>query len=124
MKVTIRITKDFKKAIKPLLKKYASLPNDLHLLQEELTINPRLGTPLGKNTFKIRLKISSKAQGKSGGARVISLLETTVIGIEESSKEGETTVVLLSIYDKGDIVNISDKELKDLINRFHTDNDL
>lgn len=123
MKVTIRITKDFKKAIKPLLKKYTSLTNDLYLLQEELTINPRLGTPLGKNAFKIRLKISSKAQGKSGGARVISLLETTVVGIEEADKEGETTVVLLSIYDKGDVSSISDKELRDLISRFHDNKD-
>ena len=58
MKVTIKITKDFKKAIKPLLKKYPSLSNDLLLLQTELYINPKLGTPLGKGVYKIRLKIT------------------------------------------------------------------
>lgn len=121
MKVTIRITKDFKKAIKPLLKKYPSLSNDLLLLQSELYINPKLGTPLGKGVYKIRLKITSKSGGKSGGARVISLLETTIIGLETVDSMDETSIILLSIYDKGDVANISDKELKDLINRFHSE---
>lgn len=121
VKVTIRITKYFKKAIKPLLKKYPSLTNDLLLLQAELYSNPKLGTPLGRGVYKIRLKITSKSQGKSGGARVISLLETTIIGMEAADSEDATTVILLSIYDKADVASISDKELKDLISRFHSD---
>lgn len=31
-----------------------------------------MGIPLGKNCYKIRLKISSKNSGKSGGARIIT----------------------------------------------------
>jgi mRNA-degrading endonuclease RelE of RelBE toxin-antitoxin system len=68
VKVIIRITKNFKSEVKPLLKKYHSLSNDLLKLEKELIENPRLGAPLGKDTFKIRLKITSKARGKSGGA--------------------------------------------------------
>jgi mRNA-degrading endonuclease RelE of RelBE toxin-antitoxin system len=75
--VTVRITKIFKTAIKPLLKKYPSLSKDLSRLETELLADPKLGTPLGYNTYKIRLKISSKGRGKSGSARVISLIETT-----------------------------------------------
>lgn len=81
MKVTVRITKNFKSEAKPLLKKYHSLANDILKLEKELIQNPRLGTSLGQDIFKIRLKIASK--GKSGGARVISLVQSTLIGVIE-----------------------------------------
>lgn len=118
MNVTVRITKSFKSAVKPLLKKYPSLSKDLSRLEAELIADPKLGTPLGYNTYKIRLKISSKGKGKSGGARVISLVETTLIG-EVNFAEEETTVNLITIYDKSDTAAISDKELKDLIKAFN-----
>jgi hypothetical protein len=76
---------------------------------------------LGKEAYKIRLKVTSKGKGKSGGARVISLVETTLIGYAEAISDEEITVNLLTIFDKGDIDNISDKELKDLIQNLKTD---
>lgn len=120
MKVTVSITQSFRTAAKPLLKKFPSLPSDLTRLEKELIENPRLGIPLGNETFKIRLKITSKGKGKSGGARVISLVETTIIGLAEKISEGEITVTLITIYDKSDVGNISDKELKDLISNFRS----
>jgi mRNA-degrading endonuclease RelE of RelBE toxin-antitoxin system len=116
--VLIRITKSFKIAVKPLLKRYPSLKNDLLKLEKELTSYPRQGTPLGFNAYKIRLKIASKGKGKSGGARVISIVETLVIGEIEANDE-EITVNLITIYDKADIASISDKELKALIKVFN-----
>ena len=65
MKVTIRITSTFKKEAKPLLKKYNSLSKDLEKLEEQLLVNPFTGTSLGKNLYKIRLKISGKAKVKA-----------------------------------------------------------
>lgn len=121
MKVTVKITKAFKTAVKPLLKKYQSLPKDLLNLEKELTKAPRLGTPLGKDTYKIRLKVTSKGKGKSGGARVISLVETTLIGFTEIVSDEEITVNLITIYDKSDVDNISNKELKELIQNFKMD---
>ena len=115
MKVTVKITQSFKVAAKPLLKKHHSLSKDLLALEKELTIIPRLGTPLGQEAYKIRLKISSKGKGKSGGARVITLLETTLVGFTEKISDEEITVNLVTIFDKSDVDNISDKELKDLI---------
>ena len=115
MKVTVRITKSFSAAVKPLLKKYHSLSKDLINLEKELTATPRLGTSLGKNIYKIWLKISSKGKGKSGGARVISFIETTLIGVTERISDEEITVNLVTIYDKADVGNISDKELKELL---------
>jgi len=95
VKVTVRITSTFKAAAKPLLKKYHSLSKDLLSLEKELLKTPRLGIPLGMNTYKIRLSISSKRKGKSGGARVISLVENTVLGIAEITSVGEITVTSL-----------------------------
>ena len=118
MKVIVRITKNFKKEAKPLLKKYRSLSKDILGLEKELILKPMMGTPLGKNIFKIRLKVTSKGKGKSGGARVISLVETTLIGVVEQADQEEITVNLLSIYDKSDVATITDLELKDLINSF------
>jgi hypothetical protein len=45
--VTVRVAKSFKKAVKPLLKRYPSLKNDLLALEKELVNNPKQGTPLG-----------------------------------------------------------------------------
>ena len=118
MKVTVRITKCFNTAAKPLLKKYHSLQKDLLVLEKQLQQTPRLGTPLGHDTYKIRLKITSKGKGKSGGARVISLVETIAIGFIEIISNEEITVNLITIYDKAAVENISDKELKDLIRAF------
>lgn len=68
MKVTVKVTRSFKTAAKPLLKKYHSLAKDLQHLEKELISTPRLGVPLGKDIYKIRIKITSKGKGKSGGA--------------------------------------------------------
>lgn len=121
MKVTVRITRSFRKAAKPLLKKFPSLSKDLLHLEKELTLSPRMGTPLGHDAYKIRMKISSKGKGKSGGARVISFVEAALIGFAEVVSEDEITVNLLTIYDKADADTISDKELKELIRKHDQD---
>ncbi len=117
MKVTVRITKNFKREAKPLLKKFNSLTNDLLQLENDLIKTPKIGIPLGHDCFKIRLKITSKGKGKSGGARVVTLVETEIIGIAEINLEEEVTVSLLTIFDKSDIDNLTDKELKKLISQ-------
>ena len=106
MSFSISTIPPFEKNFKRLHKKYPSLKNDLSTLIEILINNPTHGTALGKNCFKIRLQISSKAKGKSGGARVITLVKF------ENEK-----VVLLNIYDKSEIATIDDKYLKDLLDQ-------
>jgi hypothetical protein len=100
----ITFTPDFKREYKKLAKKYLSLDLNMKDLVDELEENPTLGTPLGNNTFKIRLAISSKNKGKSGGARIItySIME-------------DNELYLLSIYDKSDQASISDKSIIALI---------
>ena len=69
-------------------------------LINDLKIAPGQGTSLGNECYKIRLAIASKGKGKSGGARVITYFAIT-----------ESSVFLLSIYDKSQQSDIEDKEL-------------
>ncbi|MDE0559290.1 type II toxin-antitoxin system RelE/ParE family toxin [Algoriphagus sp. NF] len=95
---------NFRKELKKLSKKYPSLKEDFSDLIQSLQKTPIQGISLGKNCFKIRMSIKSKRKGKSGGARVISLV-----------KINKNTVFLLSVYDKAEKENISNTELKALI---------
>lgn len=104
MSYSIELSSNFKKEAKRLIKKYPSLKTELAQLFAELENNPTLGTPLGNDIYKIRLSILSKNKGKSGGARVMSFVKVT-----------ETSVLLFSIYSKGEKNNISDKEIQNLI---------
>lgn len=104
MSYKIHYTSDFERHFKRLSKKYKSLRSDLSILVERLRLEPETGTPLGNNLFKIRLKISSKGKGKSGGARVITFLVRQ-----------EKEVYLVAIYDKSEIENLSKEELKNYL---------
>ncbi|MFV0531047.1 MAG: type II toxin-antitoxin system RelE/ParE family toxin [Flavobacteriales bacterium] len=104
MSYKIEVTADFEKDLKKIFKKHHSIKNDLAELIASLETNPQQGTPLGNNCYKIRLAIASKGKGKSGGARVITNI---VIA--------DTTVYLPTIYDKSDKENLTDKELKELL---------
>lgn len=104
MSFEIITTDDFIRRAKKLMKKYPSLKSELNTLQATLEENPFLGTPLGGNTFKIRLAVASKGKGKSGGMRVITFV------IVQNEK-----VYLADIYDKSEQANVTDKELEELI---------
>jgi len=73
MSFNIIATEPFERKLKRLAKKYKSLSSDLSAVIDELAENPTLGTPIGKNCYKIRVAIASKGKGKSGGARMITL---------------------------------------------------
>lgn len=94
----------FDKQLKRLAKKYPSLKKEFAILLENLGKDPEQGTALGNNCYKIRLAIASKGKGKSGGARVITNFVVT-----------DSTVYLLSIYDKSEKENLTDKELGELL---------
>lgn len=121
MNCRIIVLDDFKKDAKKLLKKYISLKNELTQLQTALLENPRQGTLIYDNTYKIRLAVKSKGKGKSGGMRVI----THVVEIEMSVDEQENhyTIFLLSIYDKSEMENISNRDIQYLIGQINTELD-
>jgi mRNA-degrading endonuclease RelE of RelBE toxin-antitoxin system len=76
MSFSVVPTERFKKEAKRLVKNFPSLKNELIELTSVLEIDPETGTPLGNNTYKIRIAIKSKGKGKSGGARVITYVVT------------------------------------------------
>ena len=104
MSFKIKTTDIFEKQAKRLTKKYTSLKQELLLLVQQLKENPEQGTAIGKSCFKIRIAIASKRKGKSGGGRVITNIVIT-----------DNIVYLLSIYDKSEKENLTDKELEELL---------
>jgi hypothetical protein len=80
------------------------LLEDINLLAEQIRQNPTLGIPLGQDCYKIRIAISSKKQGKSGGARVITYVKII-----------DNQVIFLTIYDKSAKADINNKELLSLL---------
>jgi mRNA-degrading endonuclease RelE of RelBE toxin-antitoxin system len=75
MSFDIYTTGFFEKELKRLAKKYPSLKTDFKSLVKSLKENPQHGQPLGKDCYKIRMSISSKGKGKSGGSRIIYCLK-------------------------------------------------
>lgn len=104
MNYEIISTENFKKEAKKLIKKYPSLKLELSALGEILQENPTFGIPLGNNIFKIRLAIASKGKGKSGGARIISLV-----------KVSDEIVYLLTIFNKSEQDSISQKDISEIL---------
>jgi len=105
MSYSIIPTDNFNREVKQLAKKHLSLKDDLTQLRANLLKNPTLGKSLGNNVYKIRMAITSKGKGKSGGARVISYVYVQ-----------EEQIFLLSIYDKSEKENITDNEIKTFLN--------
>lgn len=106
MNYNVLVTAFFERELKALAKKHRSLKKDLAGLIEQLEQQPTTGTELGNNCYKIRLAIASKGKGKSGGARIITHVRVT-----------NTTVYLLSIYDKSEMDNISDNTIKERLKK-------
>jgi len=104
MSYNVKTIEVFEKQAKRLIKKYASLKGELSELVRSLKEYPEQGTGLSKHCYKVRIAIASKGKGKSGGARVITTFVVT-----------DNTVYLLSIYDKSEKENLTDKELNELL---------
>ncbi len=104
MKYEVFSIPHFDRLFKRLTKKYPSLKDDLLQLTRILSTEPKTGISLGNDCYKIRLAITSKSKGKSGGGRVITHV-----------KIDKNRVFLLSVYDKSEQEDISDKQLSQLL---------
>jgi mRNA-degrading endonuclease RelE of RelBE toxin-antitoxin system len=104
MSFEIVYTENFERELKKLAKKYRSIKADLAHLLDEIEQDPKQGVSLGKDCYKMKMAISAKGKGKSAGARVI-----TNVYIKGN------IVYLLSVFDKSEKENITDKELEALL---------
>ena len=107
MNFEVRITPHFEREAKALAKRHHSFKIDLKKLIDLLSENPIQGTELGSGIRKIRLGITSKGRGKSGGARVI----TYTIRISENRGR----VYLVDVYDKADYSTANVAGIKGMI---------
>ena len=97
----------FDRELKNLANHYHSVRQDYKDFLESLKENPLQGISLGRGIRKVRMTITDKGKGKSGGARVLTY--TALLA------ESEGTLLLLTIYDKSNRSTMTDKEIKALI---------
>ena len=102
----VRMSEDFRASYKLLKKRQKSLEEDFERLLASLLTNPMQGVELTGGARKVRMAITSKGRGKSGGARVI--IRVRIVNDE---------LQLLYIYDKADMENVSDAYLRDVMKR-------
>lgn len=103
----IKATEVFLKCAKPLAKRYRSFKDDYKKLLDDLETNPHIGVDLGNGYRKVRMAITSKGRGKSGGARGITL----------DMLERNDCLYLIYAYDKSDASNINLDVLKEIVAR-------
>lgn len=104
--VKVLYTKPFERELKRLSKRYRNIKNDIQPIILELTEDNFIRNQISgiqETVFKVRVKNSDIPIGKSGGYRIIYQIV--------SGK----TVLLLIIYSKSDIADISLEEIEQII---------
>lgn len=92
---------------KQLLKKYPNIKADFLALAKELKKDPFSGNDrLIDDCYKVRMQITDKGGGKSGGARVIINLQVK-----------NNVIYVISTYDKGRLETIKDFLLKKMLKK-------
>ena len=100
----VRMSEDFRAAYKRLKKRHRSLQQDFERLLASLLQNPMQGVELDGGVRKVRLAITSKGRGKSGGARVI--VRVRIVADE---------LQLLYIYDKADASSVKNEVMRGIV---------
>ncbi|MBA3872195.1 MAG: type II toxin-antitoxin system RelE/ParE family toxin [Anaerolineae bacterium] len=104
--ISVILSDRFRKDVKQLLKKYRHVREDVQALIDELEQGAIPGDQItGANfpVYKVRVKNSDLAKGKSSGYRAIYYLRTT------------TRIYLVTLYVKGDQSNISAEAINQII---------
>ncbi|MDE6795202.1 MAG: addiction module toxin RelE [Muribaculaceae bacterium] len=115
MNYNVKYTDLFLREAKKLSKRYRSFKDDLKFFVQSLCENPFQGDTLAPGIRKIRMAITSKGKGKSGGARVITYNVLT------SEQDGQ--IYLMLIYDKKDTPNIKIDVMKCIIKDLEIEGD-
>ena len=96
--------KTFVRDVKKLKKRYKNILDDIEKFKVLLEENPMSGESLGHGIYKVRVKNSSKNQGKSAGYRVITCFI-----------DDDNTIYLVKMYDKSDIESIKTVDLISIV---------
>ncbi len=98
-------TGPFIRSAKSIAKKYRNFNSDYQKFIQELSEHPDMGVDLGGGFRKVRMAISSKGKGKSGGCRIITF--------DMLEKNG--CLYLIYAYDKSDYDNVEMSVIKELV---------
>lgn len=107
--VTVRFTDEFQRRLRILSKKHRQIRSDIQPIIEQLQAGEFVGkqiTGTGYTVFKVRVRNSDIQKGKSGGYRLIYQLDSPA------------NVLLLLIYSKSDIDDVTAEEIKSIIEEF------
>ena len=104
MKFNIVEKRLYIKSLKKLSKHYKNIQKDVDTFLDNIKSKQDLGIELKSNIYKTRIANSDKNKGKSAGYRLISYF--AVVNNE---------LQLLYIYDKSKLVNLTEKELDDIV---------
>jgi mRNA-degrading endonuclease RelE of RelBE toxin-antitoxin system len=105
----VQLTIEFKRNIRQLAKKYRHIKSDLQPVTEQLEAGKTLGDRVpgtGYVVYKVRIQNSDTGKGKRAGYRMLYYLKTDAL------------IILLMIYAKGDIEDISPERVRQLIIEF------
>ncbi len=94
----------YQKAFKKLSKNYRHIDIDVDTFLNSINTKQDLGIELKSNVYKVRIANSDKNKGKSAGYRLISYLAII-----------KNELHLLYIYDKSSLVNLTEKEIDEII---------
>lgn len=97
----------FTAAFKKLSKRYRGIVDDYESFLEDLKAAPHQGVEIAPHIRKVRMAITAKGKGKSGGARVITF---DALVSEQGGK-----LYLLFIYDKAEASNVKMNVIKAII---------
>lgn len=107
MSFDVITTPHFEREARILKKRYRSFKEDLESFIDSLSENPFQGIELSSGIRKVRLAITSKGRGKSGGVRVITY---TICAFENGGR-----VYLVDVYDKADYSTVDVSVVKSMI---------
>ena len=106
--VKVEVSPTFKRNIKTLGKKYRSIRQDIEPVIKQLQTGELPGdkiSGIGESVFKLRVKNSDIAKGKSGGYRLIYYCQTA------------TGIILLTIYSKSEQADIAADDIRRIISQ-------
>jgi mRNA-degrading endonuclease RelE of RelBE toxin-antitoxin system len=102
-------TPEFKRNVRALAKKYHHIQSDIQPFINQIQRGELIGDKVqgtGYTIFKVRIRNSDVARGKSGGYRVIYYLKTAA------------AVILVTIYSKTEQSDVSPAKIRKILAEF------
>lgn len=114
MSYRLIVRQSSRKSVKRLKKRYRNVTSDVAVAFDSILADPQLGTVIPRDFAIRKLRVASRdmRRGKSGGYRLLYLLK---------DKSDETWIYALELYAKSERDDVTQPELKDLLEGIEDD---